>query len=870
MHTTHLTACLLTAFYALPAAADDRAQRTIESQRVTVHMSEEAHGAIVSLVDKSSGRELAASTAKGLLFELEFSTAGEGASQRFSLNNSDAAQITCVREEKNPAASLRWHFSRLGGRPVEVDCTVSASAAEPFVRWRLEAHFPDSLVLENVRFPIVALSVGSADSPDALVLGATKGGVHRRLDAWKPGQSASATQPGSLAAQMACYYRPEVGVLTAALDNRGYRKTVVTTRTTEALSLAWHQPCLATSRFVQDYDIVLTTFHGSQGTAADWRDGADLYKQWAVEQPWCRRTFAEREDLPAWLKEGPAMVRFSRNWLAEPAAIEDWLKEYWKRRFPDGVPLIIAYWGWEKVDTWITPDYFPVFPSDQQFVRLAQLGRELGGHTFLWPSGYHYTLTYKKLPSGEFAWDDRSRFAETARPHAVVGRDGQPLIGARSWLQGGQTATLCPGDPWTIDWLNRTAVGLAERGAELIQVDQVVGGNFPPCYSAEHGHPPGPGLWATDVFRRQLQSMLQECRRVQPEAVVCFEEPNEHFIQEAAVQDYRDWEVMRRGGVEPASVFNYLYHEYLPTFQSNPRAGDRLQAAYCLVNGQIPHLVPAMRLGPGPLLVGGDFERWQGETPAGWDQVRGYQGRAYSGEAARDGERPHGGQFSLRLTNRFDDEIAQVSQNVPVTDAFAAGRTYRLRVWMKTAGVKKPNGIMLGAFTGDMKNLGSWRIVMPGDGEAWSAGEATFTLPAGSRLLRVMLHLHGPGTVWIDDVVLEEVHSDGTCTVVQQPETPDDHELMRQWVELFHRRGRPYLLLGRMLHPPKLDVDTVEVQNLRFPAILHNAFAAPDGSQAVVLVNITDARRSGRLLWRGREKEVSLEPWEVRLLSSGE
>lgn len=46
----------------------------------------------------------------------------------------------------------------------------------------------------------------------------------------------------------------------------------------------------------------------------------------------------------------------------------------------------------------------------------------------------------------------------------MVDRQGDTLIGDRSWLQGGQTATMCPGDPWTIEWMNRTAKGLAERG----------------------------------------------------------------------------------------------------------------------------------------------------------------------------------------------------------------------------------------------------------------------------------------------------------------------------------------------------------------------------------------------------------------------
>ena len=38
-------------------------------------------------------------------------------------------------------------------------------------------------------------------------------------------------------------------------------------------------------------------------------------------------------------------------------------------------------------------------------------------------------------------------------------------------------------------------------------------------------------------------------------------------------------------------MFNYLYQEFLPTFQSNPKAQDLVMAAYCLANGEMPHLV---------------------------------------------------------------------------------------------------------------------------------------------------------------------------------------------------------------------------------------------------------------------------------------
>jgi hypothetical protein len=555
------------------------------------------------------------------------------------------------------------------------------------------------------------------------------------------------------------------------------------------------------------------------------------------------------------------MVRFSRDWLARPARIERWLKDYWQGQFPR-MPLIVAYWGWEKLGTWITPDYFPCFPSDEEFRRLVKLGRAMDAHAFLWPSGYHYTITYDKGPDGRFACD------AVARPHAICGRDGQVLVRVPSWLRGGQCATLCPGDGWTIDWFNHLCTQIAARGVELIQVDQVVGGGFPVCYSTTHGHPPGPGLWCTGAIHKQLQTMSAECRQIEPGTIIGVEEPNEWLIQQVGIQDYRDLESLKGLATEPASVFGYLYHEYLPLFQSNPPPNQRLAAAYCLVNGQLPHFVPSARTGPGPLLVNGGFEELVAEFPEGWQKVHGYQGVVYSGESAAGAGQHHAGRRSLRLRNTEPGQIVQVAQNLAVGGNFPAGRTYRLSAWMKTAGLQRANTIALATFASGLKSTGSWRIAVPRADSDWTPGSAEFTVPPASEMLRIMLHVTGPGTLWLDDLRLEEVRADGSLAEVQQPRWPLDHELMRQWVELFHGAGRPYLLLGKMVHPPELNVGTVESLHRKFPAVLHNAFQAPDQSLAVVLVNVTDLPQTFQLAWPGTQdrQSLTLQPWQVRLV----
>jgi len=314
----------------------------------------------------------------------------------------------------------------------------------------------------------------------------------------------------------------------------------------------------ASSPYELGYEFGLTCLSPrADGTPADWHDAADLYKSWATTQPWCARKLVDRPDLPGWLKDAPAMVRFNRAWLAEPDTIRAWMRETWAGKYP-AAPLVCAFWGWEKVETWVTPDYFPVFPSDAQFVALTRDLKAAGGHAFCWPSGYHYTLMFRQRADGTFDWDDRARFDREIRSHAIVGQDGQTYLRKPSWLQGGETAAICPGDPWGRAWFNQIGVELAKRGSGIVQVDQVVGGKFPACWSTSHQHPPGPGVWQADVFEQQLDQLAKAVKAVDPEGFVCVEEPNEVFIQQVGVQDYRDWEVLKDPSIQPASVFTYL------------------------------------------------------------------------------------------------------------------------------------------------------------------------------------------------------------------------------------------------------------------------------------------------------------------------
>ena len=118
------------------------------------------------------------------------------------------------------------------------------------------------------------------------------------------------------------------------------------------------------------YDIVTATIDGTVRKPTAWQDAADLYREWARRQSWCAmKPLRDREDLPKWMRDAPAMVRFGRDWLGEPEKIRCWMRDYWQKLYPKS-PLVTAFWGWERHGYWVS-DYFPVYPSDEAFAALV-------------------------------------------------------------------------------------------------------------------------------------------------------------------------------------------------------------------------------------------------------------------------------------------------------------------------------------------------------------------------------------------------------------------------------------------------------------------------------------------------------------------
>ncbi len=492
------------------------------------------------------------------------------------------------------------------GKAVEKAVAVFvARPGDPAIRCRITVTPKPGWALVETQFPRAALNecLGTTPTDDAIVMGTGHGGLVRhpmdpRREFWRNRHVGHS--PGNLVAQFGCFFDDRGGLYTMSEDPDGNEKELLMDRwwinkrpdgswTGGDFMLRWSRFEYSETTDSQPYDILLRGFENPDGEETTWYDAADIYKAWAKKQFWCKTTFLEKTGfLPEWTRDAPVVMRFNREWFDKPEFMKNWLENYWRKKFP-GAPLLAILEGWEHHGDWITTEYFPVYPSEEKFAEMMGWLKAVGGHFWPWPGGHHWNVQVGKKDDGTYRLDFSKDFWKRAAPHAVANPDGTVRFDNPGWLGGGKTATMCPGDPWTVDWWNHEiACELVKRGADLVQADQDVGARVHTCWSRNHGHKPGPGRWLMHAQRRQFETMIEEMRKINPGAMFSFEEMHEYFTDIYAFADYRN---CRWSGPEWASVYNYIYHEYTPPFQSGAEQYSRWHwMAFCAADGQMPRL----------------------------------------------------------------------------------------------------------------------------------------------------------------------------------------------------------------------------------------------------------------------------------------
>jgi Domain of unknown function (DUF6259) len=407
----------------------------------------------------------------------------------------------------------------------------------------------------------------------------------------KDGEKRSFNYPGLASAQMMAAYDSRGGMVFYAADGRGEFKTLTARRYGKQLVLAiecvlYHKD---PPNIELPYSIEVGTFEGS------WERAADIYKLWARKQTWCRTLLKDRK-LPASLSDASFTLGLNlrgekgdNRILQVPKIAKSWLDSL-------VMPINVLLGSWEKSGAWIAPDYFPPFGGEPTFRKMLDTLRLHGQRSFAFLSGFNVTLDKTVRPGVAAFKISQSRNASLEKA-AIVGPDGKPLRQGRAEEGTGRHSILCPSTKLARQTVREGFTKLRSYGVNWVQIDQVVGGGTPPCFSDQHGHAVVGGHSMFDA----TASLFDSITAADPTAVISLEEPGELFIPHVHIfhaRDYMEGFWPRDGtGITGVSLFNYLYHEYslgyggdsAPISQKGDEPTLAIYAqAMNLINGRLP------------------------------------------------------------------------------------------------------------------------------------------------------------------------------------------------------------------------------------------------------------------------------------------
>jgi len=445
---------------------------------------------------------------------------------------------------------------------VTLTCELEKDSARSY--WRIRVENESQLTIRKIIFPVIEVP----DSAPYVLFPYCDGWlVQKPGETYRVGYEASCWYPGSASAQlMAAGLGSPGGLYYAAHDALGYKKQFTLARDKQGLTLATVQfPVDGPGNdYRQPFDIVLSPFLGT------WHSAADIYKAWAVKQPWCARKVADRPDIPQWLKNAPMCLTVGLRRTAKKRgdvqaefdSVRKHAKSYANRLRR---PSCVLLGGWQGKGYYVSPHYFPPFGGNERFTRLTSGLIADGNKSIVFLCGGVFWTLEKSPPIIDKPYDDWQCFQREGEPHAVIGPDGKTLLSGVPDKRIGKHAYLCLADPYTHKTMLDICEQIPKLGVTVTQLE-MVGGGQPICYSTGHGHPPGGGNHQTRGAYRLLESILKQGRKQNKDYALAIEEPGEFFIPVLSCYHARDNSELRwpRSGpsVRGVPLFTYLYHEY--------------------------------------------------------------------------------------------------------------------------------------------------------------------------------------------------------------------------------------------------------------------------------------------------------------------
>ncbi|MHA1832785.1 MAG: DUF6259 domain-containing protein, partial [Candidatus Baldrarchaeia archaeon] len=351
------------------------------------------------------------------------------------------------------------------------------------------------------------------------------------------------TYPG-LSLQFFSYYGERGGLYLAAYDPEVYPKAFVfEPDDDEHLSYRlqnFPENMGLKKVYNMPYPAVVGVFNG------DWITAAQIYRDWALKQPWCSKGPLEtRSDFPEWLKSISLWVwnRGKTEKVGPPViALQQYL----------GLPVGIAPWHWWHNNPYDThlPEYYPPREGDASFKE---------GINKLHKSGIRMTPYINSV-----YWDTQIEEWKEAEKYSAKNYALKPYITVFCTYTKAPLAIMCS---FTEFWQNKVS-DLVSKVVNEYDVDGAYLDCLPSnplCFDPEHGHPVGGGNYFYAGYKRMIDKIRHKAKK--KDIMLSAEGCHEAYIDLLeGFLVYDEIFIHRNKNLSLIPLFQFIYHGYAITY----------------------------------------------------------------------------------------------------------------------------------------------------------------------------------------------------------------------------------------------------------------------------------------------------------------
>lgn len=278
-----------------------------------------------------------------------------------------------------------------------------------------------------------------------------------------------------------------------------------------------------------------------------WWDAAQIYKPWALKQPWARAA-AARKGTP-----GFERLRDICFWAWNRGGCEEVSRPIEKFAADSGVPCAL-HWDWWHLHPKDVgfPNYWPPYEGVAKFSDTVARLKRAGCYTMVYVNGMS-----RDRDDASWKVDDGEREAQYEHDGTVHGHHWNPHT-----IEPHRLTTVCGEGRVFQSRIQNVISELAAAGLDAVYLDQVSCAAGQVCWSPYHAHPKGDVLGPIQGYHRYLQ----EARAQNPGIQLGSEEVAETFLPDFDVFISLFGTSYERCGLgtlpeyEAVPVWNALYH----------------------------------------------------------------------------------------------------------------------------------------------------------------------------------------------------------------------------------------------------------------------------------------------------------------------